>query len=65
MYYIFCKPEPIEIEYTTVAWYITGALMLLEIQREKEGMKLSWYHLEFGARADCKKRLMEETKGLG
>ena len=28
-------------------------------------MKSSRYHLELGATADCTKRLMEETKGLG
>ena len=63
--YIFCKLEPLGMEFNTVDCYVTGAFIFLEIQRGKEGMKLSRYRLELGSTAACTKRLMEETKELG
>ena len=65
LYYISQKPEPLGTEFNTVAWSVRGALIFLEIQRGKEGMKSGRYHLELGAADACTKRLMEETKGLG
>ena len=44
---------------------ITGALLLIDIQRGKEWIKKRKYHLEIGATAACTKRMMETTKALG
>ena len=63
--YIFRKPEILGTEFKTVACSVTGELLFIEIQRGKEGMKDSRYHKELGATAACKKRMMEETKGIG
>ena len=49
----------------TVFCYLTGSLIFLEIQREKEGMKSSRYNLELGNTDTCTKILVEETKGIG
>ena len=64
LYYIFHKPGMIGPEFKTIACYLTIALILLEIQREKERIKSHRYHLELGATADCTKRLMYYMKGL-
>ena len=37
--YIFRKPDPLGKEFKTVACYIIWALLLIEVQRRKEGMK--------------------------
>ena len=63
--YIFRKLEPLGTEFKTVACYVIGSLIFLEIQQCKDGMKSSRYHLELGATAASTKRSMEETKGLG
>ena len=63
--YIFCKPEPLGTEFKKVACSVTGALIFLEIQRGKEEMDSSRYHLELGTTAAYTKMLMEETKGMG
>ena len=63
--YIFRKPEPLSNEFKTVACSVTGALLFIEVQRGKEGMKESCYQKELGATAACTKRMMEETKGIG
>ena len=63
--YIFRKPELLGTKFKTVACYVTGALLFIEVQREKEGMKYSRYQKELGATAACTKRMMEETKGIG
>ena len=63
--YILCKPEPLGTEFNTFACSVTGALIFIDIQRGKEGMKSIRYHLELGATAACTKRFTEETKGLG
>ena len=65
LYYILRKMEPLGMDFNTVDCYVTGYLVLLDIQQGKGGTKSSWYHLELGATAACIKILMEETKGLG
>ena len=62
--YIFRNPELLGTEFKTVARSVTVALVLLEIQRVKEGMKLRRYHLELGNTSSCTNILMEETKDL-
>ena len=63
--YIFWKLEPIGTKFKTVACYITGALLFIEVNRGKEGMKDSRYQQEIGATVACTKRMMEETKEIG
>ena len=46
--YIFRNPEPLGNEFKTVACYVTGALLFIEVQRGKEGMKNSRYQQELG-----------------
>ena len=36
--YIFRKPEPLSTELKTVAYYVTGALVFIEVHIGKEGM---------------------------
>ena len=62
--YIFRKPEPLGTEFKTVACSVAGALLLIKVQRGKEGMKDSRYQKDLGATAACTKRMMEETKGI-
>ena len=63
--YILRKMEPLGIEFKTVACYVTGELLLIEVQRGKEGMKHNKYQKELGATEACTKRMTEETKGIG
>ena len=63
--YIFRKPEPLGTEFKTVVCSVTGALLFIEVQRVKEGMKDSRYQKELGTTAACTKRMMEGTKGIG
>ena len=49
--YIFWKPEPLSTEFKTVACSVTGALLFIEVQRGKEGMKDSRYQQELRATA--------------
>ena len=63
--YIFRKPEPLGTEFKTVYCSVTGALLFIEVQRGKEGMKNSRYQQELGATAACTKRMMDETRGVG
>ena len=63
--YIFRKTEPLGTEFKTVARYVTGVLIFIEVQRGKEGMKDSCYDQDLGDTAACIKRIMEETKGIG
>ena len=62
---IFRKPEPLVTEFKTVACSVIGALLFIDAQRGKEGMKDSHNHQELGATATCKKCMMEATKGIG
>ena len=41
--YMFCKPEPPGTDFKTLACYVTGALLFIEVQRGKEGVKHSKY----------------------
>ena len=41
--YIFCKSEPLGTEFNTVDCPVTGALILIEVQIGKEGMKHNNY----------------------
>ena len=63
--YIFRKPEPLITEFKTIAFYVTGALLFIEVQRGKEGMKNSRYQKELGVTAACTKRMMKEARGIG
>ena len=63
--YIFRKPEPLGTEFKTVACSLTGALLFIEVQRGKEGMKDSRYQKELKATAACTKWMIEETEGIG
>ena len=62
--YIFGNPEPLSTEFKTLACSITGALLFIEVQRGKKGMKDSRYQQELRATSACTKRMMEETKGI-
>ena len=62
---IFRKPKPLGKEFKAVACYVTGALLLIEFQRGKEGMKHRKYQKELGSTAACTKRMTEATKGIG
>ena len=42
--YILRKPEPLGAEFNTVTCSSTGALLLIEVQRGKEGMNHTKYH---------------------
>ena len=65
MYHILRRKKPLWKESKTVACYVTGALVFLEIQRGKEGMESSHYHSELGNTSTCTMIFTEETKGLG
>ena len=62
--YLFRKPEPLYTELKTVAFYVTAALIFLEVKREKGGMNVIHYQQKLGATAACMKKMMEATKGL-
>ena len=49
--YIFRKPEPLGNDFKAVACSVTGALLFIEVQRGKEGMKDIRYHQELRATA--------------
>ena len=63
--YIFRKSEPLGTEFKTIACSVTGALLFIEVQRGKEGVKDSRYQKKLGATAACTNRTMEETRGIG
>ena len=63
--YILRKTEPLWTGFNTVACSVTGALMLIEVQRRKEGMNQRNYQKYFGATSACTKRMMEATKRIG
>ena len=56
--YNFRKPEPLGTEFNKVACSVTGALILIEVQRGKEGVKHSKYHKDLGSNTACTKRMM-------
>ena len=63
--YIFRNPEPLGTEFNTVVCSIIGDLIFIEVQRDKEVMKHINYKNELAATADCTKRMMGATKGIG
>ena len=63
--YIFRNPEPLGTELNIFDFSVTGALIFLEIQWDKEGVKLTQYYLELGDTSACTSILMEHMKGLG
>ena len=63
--YIFRKPEPLGTKFKTVVCSVTGALLFIEVQRGKEGMKDSRYQKELGSTAACTNQMMEEIRGTG
>ena len=63
--YIFRKPDPLGNKFKTVACSVTGALLFIELQRGKEGMKDSRYQQDLGSTSACTKRMMDKTKGIG
>ena len=63
LYYIFYNLDPLETEFNTVSCYSTGALLLIEVHRGKEGTKNSKYCLHIGANESCTKIMTEATKG--
>ena len=62
--YIFCKIEPLGTDIKIVAFYVIGALLFVEVQRVKEGINNSKYHLQIVATTVCNKRIMEAKKGI-
>ena len=64
MSYIFRKLEPLGTDFKTVAGFVTGYLIFLDIKRVEEGMKSSRYNLELGSTAACTKILMDDMKGM-
>ena len=62
--YIFRKPEPMGVEFKTVAWSVTSSLLFIEVRRVKEGVNNSKYYHQLGATASCTKRTRIEKKGI-
>ena len=64
--YIFRKPEPLGKEFNTVAYYVTGDFLSIEIKRGKEGKNNTKFHImQLGATAACKKIITEAIKWIG
>ena len=63
--YIFRKTEPLVTKFKTVACYVTGGLIFIEVHIGKEGMNHSKYQHDIGATATCTNRMMEATKRIG
>ena len=63
--YIFCKPKPMGTEFKTVVFSITGALILIELKRGKEGTNNIKYQQEIGVTAVYTDITKEATKGIG
>ena len=63
--YIFRKLEPLVIDFKIVVCSITGALIFIELQRGKEGMKFSNHQQDIGSTEVCTNRMMGATKGIG
>ena len=56
--YILRKPDPLGTYFRTVACSVTWALILIELQRRKEGTKQSNYHKQIGLTAACTNMIM-------
>ena len=63
--YMFRNQEPPGTEFTSVAYYITGSLLLIEVHIENEVTKKINYQKELGATTSCTKSITEATKGIG
>ena len=63
--YIFDKPYTLEKEFKKVYCSVTGSLILIEVQRIKEGVKHINYRQGLRATTSCTKRMTEATKGIG
>ncbi len=55
------KPEPLGTEFKDIGCAVLGVLLVLEIQRGKEGMKSMTYNSTIGATAGCTLRLAKEA----
>ena len=64
-YYIFLNPEPLSMDFKTVAFSITETLIFVEIHIWKERIKNRNYFMQLGATEACTKRMIEETKEIG
>ena len=63
--YILHKPETLGGEFKTLACYVKGDLLFIEVQRRKEVIKHINYPQKLGENAACTKRMTEATKGIG
>ena len=63
--YIFHKPYPLRTQFKTVACYVSGDLLFIELQRGKQGINHSKYQQGIGATASCIKITLEATRGIG
>ena len=63
--YIFHNLEARGKELNTVTCYVTGTLVLIDVQIGKEVMNHLKYQQEIGATASFTKRIMESTKIIG
>ena len=63
--YIIRNPYPLGTEFKTIACCVTGALIFIELNIVKEGIKHRNSQQKLGATTACTKRMMEATKGLG
>ena len=57
--YIFCNTEPLGKYFKTVACYVTGDLIFIEVDIGNEGKKNRKYHLYLRSTAYFTKRMME------
>ena len=58
-------PEPLGIEFKTVACSLTWDLILIEVYSGKKGTNNRNYQKDLGETSSCTKRTTEATKGIG
>ena len=63
--YIFLDPELLGTDLNTVACYVTGALIFIEVWIVRKGVNCIKYQQELGAAVAGTNRMMEATKGIG
>ena len=63
--YIFRKPWPLGTEFKKVDCYVTGALLLFELQRGKQVMNHIKYQHDIISTTNCTNRMTKATKGIG
>ena len=61
--FIFGKPDPLGSELNNAACYRLGTILYLEIQKEKEVMKVSDYQQDIGGTDACMEIIMKATRG--